>query len=153
MNIYWTYLDKTAATVKALKDFSRMQYIIKNTDDEIRQVEDRMAGVASPKISGMPRNPNPQAGEDRMIKGIEEIDVLKKRYQQAREYMDWFLPAWNNLSPEERFMLDAFYSADNEYGARAVDNVAKECNIARPSAYRKKTNALDSLTTLLYGRW
>ncbi len=153
MSVYWTYLDKTAATVKALKDFSKMQYVIDHTDDEIRQVEARMAGVSSPKIDGMPRNPNPQAGEERMVKGIEEIDVLKERFRLAKEYMDWFLPAWNALSEDDRFVLDAFYSDGNEYGCGAADLVADHFCIERASAYRRKSRALDNLVTMLYGRW
>ena len=60
-NIPWTYLDKSSATVKALKDYSKMQHIIDFTDDEIRQVEEQLAGVGSLKIDGMPRNPDPPA--------------------------------------------------------------------------------------------
>ena len=56
------------------------------------------------------------------------------------------------MEPEERFTLDAFYSDDNEYGAGAVDAVTKEFDIERTSAYKKKSRALDSLTTLLFGR-
>ena len=41
-------------------------------------------------------------GRDRIIKGIEEIDILKERYRQAMEYMAWFLPAWEELSEDER---------------------------------------------------
>ncbi len=151
-NIPWTYLDKTAATVKALKDYSKMQQIIDNADAEIRQVEARMAGVSSPKINGMPRNPNPQAGEERIINGMEQIDVLRERLRQANEYMSWFLPGWNSLSEEDRFVLDTFYSDENEYGANAVDIIAESFGIERSSAYRRKNRALDNLTTLLYGR-
>ena len=151
-NIPWTYLDKTNATVKALKDYSKMQHIIDFTDDEIRQVEEQMAGVGSLKIDGMPRNPDPQAGEERMITGMEQIDVLKERLRQANEYMRWFLPGWNALSEDDRFILDTYYSEDNEYGSNAVDIVSGHFGIERSSAYWRKNRALENLTTLLYGR-
>ena len=151
-NIPWTYLDKTNATVKALKDYSKMQHIIDFTDDEIRQVEEQMAGVGSMKIDGMPRNPDPQAGEERMITGMKQIDVLRERLRQANEYMRWFLPGWNALSEEDRFILDTYYSKDNEYGSNAVDTVSDHFGIERSSAYRRKNRALENLTTLLYGR-
>ena len=64
-----------------------MKHIIENTDKEIAQVYSRMAGVGSPAIEKMPSANNPQAGEDRMITRIEEIDVLKERLRQAKEYM------------------------------------------------------------------
>ena len=151
-NIPWTYLDKTTATVKALKDYSKMQHIIDFTDDEIRQVEEQMAGVGSLKIDGMPKNPDPQAGEERMITGMKQIDVLRERLRQANEYMRWFLPGWNALSEDDRFILDTYYSKDNEYGSNAVDTVSDHFGIERSSAYRRKNRALENLTTLLYGR-
>ena len=151
-NIPWTYLDKTNATVKALKDYSKMQHIIDFTDDEIRQVEEQMAGVGSLKIDGMPKNQDPQVGEERMITGMERIDVLRERLQQANEYMAWFLPGWNALSEDDRFILDTYYSEDNEYGSNAVDIVSGHFGIERSSAYWRKNRALENLTTLLYGR-
>ena len=87
MSIIWKYLDKRSAAVDALKDYSNMKFIIEHTDDEIKAAYEKMGGVSSPQSDGMPRTHNPRAAEDRMIKGIEEIDVLKERYRQAVEYM------------------------------------------------------------------
>ena len=130
-----------------------MKHIIDHTEEEIQRVYSRIAGVGSPAIEKMPSANNPQAGEDRMIKGIEEIDVLRERLRQAKEYMAWFQPAWDALSDDDQFVLDAFFSGGNEYGAGAADTVAEHFCIERASAYRKKNRALDNLTTLLYGRW
>lgn len=87
MSIVWKYLDKRSAAVDALKDYGSMKFIIDHTDDEIKAAYQKMGGVSSPQYDGMPHSHNPQAGEDRIIKGIEEIDVLKERYRQAMEYM------------------------------------------------------------------
>lgn len=152
MNIVWMYLNKKDAAINALKDYGKMKHIIDHTDEEIQRVYSRMAGVGSPAIEKMPSANNPQAGEDRMITGIEEIDVLKERLRQAKEYMAWFQPAWDALSDDDRFVLDAFYNS-NQYGAGAADLVADHYCIERASAHRKKVRALDNLTTLLYGRW
>ena len=153
MNIVWMYLNKKDAAINALKDYGKMKHIIDHTDEEIQRVYSRIAGVGSPAIEKMPSANNPQAGEDRMIKGIEEIDVLRERLRQAKEYMAWFQPAWDALSDDDQFVLDAFFSGGNEYGAGAADTVAEHFCIERASAYRKKNRALDNLTTLLYGRW
>ena len=152
MNIVWLYLDKKNATINALKDYGKMKHIIDHTQEEINQVYSRMAGVGSPAIEKMPSTNNPQSGEDRMIKGIVEIDVLKERLRQAKEYMSWFQPAWDALSDDDRFVLDCFYNS-NQYGSGAADVVADHYCIERASAHRKKVRALESLTTLLYGRW
>ncbi len=152
MSIIWKYLDKRSATVDALKDYSNMKFIIEHTDDEIKAAYEKMGGVSSPQSDGMPHAHNPHAVEDRMIKGIEEIDILRERYRQAVEYMGWFLPAWEELSEDDRYVLDAFYSEDNEYGSGSADDVADYFGIERASAYRRKNRALAKLTTLLFGK-
>ena len=123
MSIIWKYLDKRSAVVDALKDYNSMKFIIEHTDDEIRAAYEKMGGVSSPQSDGMPYTRNPHAVEDRMVKGIEEIDVLKERYRQAMEYMAWFLPAWEELSEDERYVLETFYS-DSESQTNAGRNHA-----------------------------
>lgn len=86
-----------------------------------------------------------------MIKGIEEIDVLKERYWQAVEYMAWFLPAWEELSEDERYVLETFYS-DEERQTDSVYDICDRFHIERTSAYKKKNRALQKLVTLLYGK-
>ena len=152
MNIVWMYLNKKDATINALKDYGKMKHIIDHTEEEINQVYSRMAGVGSPAIEKMPSANNPQAGEDRMITGIEEIDVLKERLRQAKEYMAWFQPAWDALSEDDRFVLETFFFNANSYGSGAADAVCDHFCIERTSAYRKKNRALENLTTLLYGK-
>ena len=152
MSIIWKYLDKRSAAVDALKDYRNMKFIIEHTDDEIKAAYEKMGGVSSPQSDGMPHVHNPHAAEDRIIKGIEEIDILRERYRQAVEYMGWFLPAWEELSEDDRYVLDAFYSEDNEYGSGSADDVADYFGIERASAYRRKNRALAKLTTLLFGK-
>ena len=124
MNIIWHYLDKRGAAINALKDYGSMQYIIDHTDEEIDTVHDRMSSVGSPVLSDMPKGPhNPQANENRIIAAIDEIDVLKERYRQAVEYMDWFKPAWMALSEDERYVLQTFYWNEDERQTDAVYDI------------------------------
>ena len=153
MNIIWHYLDKRTAAVNALKDFGSMQYIIDHTESEIDTVHNRLSTVGSPAFSHVPKSSrNPQAHEDRIIAGIDEIDVLKERYRQAVEYMDWFQPAWMELSEDERYVLQTFYWNEDERQTDAVYEVCDHFNIERSSAYNKKNRAIQHLTLLLYGK-
>ena len=152
MSIMWKYLDKRSATIAAIKDYDAMQFILSSTDDEIKRTYDKMAGVGSPNWDGMPKACNPQAAEDRIIKNIDEIDIIKERYRQAVEYMDWFKPAWEELTDEERYCLEAFYGDSNTYGSSAAYYVAEYLNIEQPTAYKRKNRALDRLTVLLFGK-
>ena len=151
MNIIWRYLDKRSATIAAVKDYDAMKFIIENTDQEIREEREKMTGLGSPNWDGMPHAHNPNAGEERIIKGIEEIDVLKERYRQAVEYMDWFKPAWEELSEDEQFVLESFYQDDLPHGYSAVDAVMTRFQIEHNSAHKKKYRALEHLTVLLFG--
>lgn len=150
MSIIWKYLDKVSATIAAIKDFSSMEFIIKHTDEEIIAKRAMAEGVGSPIFDGLPHQHNPQAGEERIIKMIEEIDILKERYRQAVEYMDWFLPAWKELSEEERDVLETFYCNDEQEGAVYV--ICERYHIERSSAYTKKRRALAHLQVLLFGK-
>ena len=68
------------------------------------------------------------------------------------KYMNWFQPAWDALSEDDRFVLDTFFCSESKYGSGAADAVSDHFSIERSSAYRKKNRALENLTTLLYGK-
>lgn len=152
MNISWSYLDKRSATISAIKDRSNMQYIIDHTDDEIKEAKSGVGDLRSPVMDGMPHASDPGAGEDRLIASIDEIDILKERYRQALEYMDWFVPAWEHLSEDERYVLETIYNADEGSIGLAICTICDRYGIERTSAYNKKNRALAKLTTLLYGK-
>ena len=152
MSIMWKYLDKRSATIAAIKDYDAMQFIIDSTADSIKAEREKMSGLASPNWDSMPHMSNPGAGEDRILDGLEEIDILKERYRQAIEYMDWFRPAWEQLTEDERYCLETFYGDGNTYGSSAAEHIAVYFNIEQSSAYRRKNRALDRLTVLLFGK-
>lgn len=152
MNIVWHYLDKKAAAINALKDYSSMKYIIDHTDEDIDTLNEKMTSPASPVLNGMPSARDPKAGEKRLIATINEIDVLKERYRQALEYMEWFQPAWDELAEDERYVLTEFYLNEEQKQIDAVYNICEHFNIERSSAYNKKNRALHHLALLLYGK-
>ena len=149
MHISWSFLDKRKAAISAVEAYTSMDYIVKNSAEEIERAETKMAGVGSPNMDGMPHAHNPQAAEDRIIKGIEEIDTIKERYRQAVEYMNWFKPAWAQLSEDEQYVLEVFYMDECDSPVVLVEDYF---GIERSSAYNKKNRALDHLTMLLYGK-
>lgn len=150
MQIAWKYLNKRAAALDALKDYGSMQFILEHTPDNIRAEHEKMENVRSPSFDRMPHAHNPQACEERILNGIEEIDVLKERYRQALEYMAWFQPAWENLTEGEQYVLKAFYLSNGT--AEPVGTVCEHFSIERSSAYNKKNRALKHLALLLYGK-
>ena len=151
MHISWNFLDKRKAAMDAISVYHSMQFIIDHTEEDLMAAETKMEGVGSPNMDGLPHAHNPAAAEDRMVKCIEEIDTIKERYRQAVEYMNWFKPAWEQLSEDDRYVLDAFFM-DGEECKGAADIVADYFGIERTSAYSKRKRAIERLTTLLYGK-
>ena len=152
MNIIWQYLDKRSAAVNALKDYSSMAYILAHTDEEIAQVHEATTTLGSPAFTDMPGgSPNPQSGEMRIIAAIDEIDVLRERYRQAKEYMEWFQPAWDSLSEDERYVLEQFYWQEED-AFDAISAISNRFHIERSSAYKRKNRAVSKLTLLLFGK-
>lgn len=152
MTIAWIYLDKKAAAIDALKDYSSMEVILANHPDDLEEVKERLISLPSSAPTGMPRSKNPHAMESRLAASLDEIDVLKERYRRALEYMEWFQPAWDALTEDEQFVLSEFYVGYEEKQIDTIGNICDRFHIERTSAYKKKNRALDRLTTLLYGK-
>lgn len=152
MTIAWIYLDKKTAAIDALKDYSSMEYIIQNHPNEVEDVRDRMTSLPSSIPTGVLGQKNPHAAEARLASSLDEIDVLKERYRRALEYMEWFYPAWDALTEDERFVLWEFYLHDDSKQIDAIGNICDRFHIERSSVYKKKNRALEHLTTLLYGK-
>jgi DNA-directed RNA polymerase specialized sigma subunit len=151
MNIVWQYLDKKQAAINALKDYINMQYIIEDTDQELVEAYEEAQTPRSSVPTGMPRTDNPKSSEEWIATSIDRIDVLKERYRQALEYMNWFKPAWQELSDEERFILNMFFLS-NLTKSDAVLEIGQNLNLERTQIYYRKDRALDRLTILLYGK-
>ena len=67
------------------------------------------------------------------------------------------MPAWEELSDDERFVLEEFYwgkedSREVNSQTEAIYAICDHFSIERSSAYNKKNRALDKLTLLLYGK-
>ena len=150
MSIIWKYLDKRSGTVQAIKDYQSMKFILAHTDQEIKDARERMETVSSPAYDGMPKAKNPKANEERILKGISDIDILKERYRQAQEYMEWFEPAWEELSEDERYVLETFYDEGDQTGS--IYDICDHFNIERSSAYNRKNRAVAHLSVLLFGK-
>ena len=150
MHVSWSFLDKRQATMDAIGAYNAMNFIVKHTAEDVQKVRERMGGATSPTLDGMPHTHDPRSRENSLLSGIAEIDVLQERYRQAVEYMDWFKPAWDQLTDDERYVLDVFYMNANE----CTDGIAlimDHFHIVRGSAYNRKNAALKRLVCLLYG--
>lgn len=149
--IAWKYLNKPSATVAAMQDYSTMREIINITPQETKELYDRMVAVGSRRVTGVPAGWNPQAGEDRLVKSLDTLDVIQERYRQAVEYMGWFEPAWATLTDTEQMVLREFYmNGSRKSGATA--RLQEELNFSERQVERIRSRALSRLTHLLFGK-
>ena len=152
MPIAWIYLDKKSAAVSAIKDYTDMEFIINDTPDDIADVRAKMTTAKTPALSDMPKGtPDPHAGEGRLAAQLDEIDILKERYRRALEYMEWFRPAWDALTDDERIILTEYYMSGN---MRSGANVRLSLRLHYSTAQidRIRSKALSRLTVMLFGR-
>jgi len=152
MTIAWIYLDKRTAAIDALKDYSSMEYIIQNQSEDVKQIREQMTALPSAVPNGLPRTKNPHAVETRLAASLDEIDVLRERYRRALEYMEWFRPAWDALTDDERFILTEFFLREDISKTEAIGNISDRLYIERSWVYKKKDAAIMRLTLLLYGK-
>lgn len=151
MSIFWKYLDKRSATIAAIKDYDSMAFIIKSTEAKIEAANEKLISSGGMKLNSIPSVHDPKATEKNILAAVDQINILEDRYNQAREYMDWFVPAWQQLEEEERYILKTFY-AENGYGCNAAYEIADKLHIEQAAAYKRKNRALSRLQVLLFGR-
>ncbi len=152
MHVMTKYLDTYKAAIAALEDYTAMQQIIETTDQDIKDTYESLTAVSSPRLDGMPHAPNPRAGEDRIAATLDKVDAYRARYAQAREYMDWFLPAWGVLSEDDRWVLDTFFFSDPSTSQEErITQIAERFFVERSSAHQRKSRAVGRLATALYG--
>ena len=80
----------------------------------------------------------------------DKIDFLSERRRQAREYLDWFLPAWARLTDDERFVLETFFLSEGSQ-EEAIATISDRFYVERPTVYKRKNRALQRLAKALYG--
>lgn len=151
-DITWRYVDRRTAAINALRDYATMETIIANTPDDLKAIEANLPTLSSPVLDGSRRAFNPTAAEDKILRHLERIDNRTRKYLQAKDYMDWFNPAWQALTDEERDVLEVCFLSGYESATDAIYEVQERLNVERSTAYNRRKTALDHLTNLLYGR-
>ena len=152
MPIAWIYLDKKSATVDAMRDFNDMQFIIDDTPVDISDVRSQMITAKLPAPLDIPKGtPDPHAGEARLAASLDEIDILKERYRRALEYMEWFRPAWEVLTDDERMILKEFYMCSSMRSG-ASGRLEARLGYGRAQIDRYRSKALSRLAVLLFGK-
>ena len=164
MGIAETYLDKRGAAKRALTDLDSMKFILEQTDDRIKELSDQMgAGVLPGDQSGRNSGTIIESADDngaadhdkystyrddgKIFGQPQEIITLVMRYRQAKEYMDWFGPAWERLTEKEQYLLRASILED-----ATCTEICDHLGIKEDAYYQRRKRTVDKLAQLLYGK-
>jgi len=145
--IAWAYLDKKEAAKKALGDYDTMQFIIETTDDQIKELSEKMESSGVAKYGVRTTGHREGAGEDKVIGLIDEIDTLKMRYEQAKEYMEWFAARGEQRTEEEQYLLETSILDKTSWM-----DICEHLGVEKDTYYKRRSRAIDKLAILLYGK-
>lgn len=151
MHVMTKYLDTRKATINALEDFTVMELAAQGHDAQAATMIDDLTSPRSTQLDGMPHAHDPHAGEQRLAATLDKIDLLAQRTRQAREYLDWFLPAWQSLTGDDQYVLNTFFLGEGSQDDRVM-TIADHFYVERDTVYRKKNRALERLSVALYGK-
>lgn len=150
MQVAWKYLNKQSATINALRDYKNMQRVIEITPEEIKACREDMGNPRSSNFDGMPHQRDVHSGENKLCKALDKLDVMKERYRQAVEFMDWFKPAWDSLNEEEQLLLSEFYLKEQSKTYASI-RLADKLNYEERQIRRLRDKAVEKLTLFLFG--
>lgn len=148
--LIFSYIDKKGAAVNVLKDYENMKSIIDNNEQELAEKREQMYSLGSVSMDGLPHAHDPLAGQNRVVRYMDDIDYLMARYEDARLYMLWVEPALNALTAEEKYVLLSFYSNNNGRGDYMVSDIGAKLSLGRQAVYNRKNRALEKFATLLF---
>lgn len=151
-NVISRYLDKRAAAINAVKDYPSMVFIIASTDELIARRREEMIDIRSPSVTDDPKVEGHVSRTEKLNAALEDIDVLKERYQSAKQFLEWYEPCWNELSDDEQYILSEFYQQHDDESVAAIYRICAELGIEKSTAYNKKNAAVQHLSLLLYGK-
>lgn len=152
MSIPWKYLNKRDATIQVLQDFTTMKQIISNFSCDYKAASEELTSRQRPSISEKPNAINPKAVEAKLIRCMDQIDVITQKHDYALAFMAWFVPAWECLSENEQLILSTFFFDARASKTEIVQELCSQFHVERTAIYNRKDKALERFSLLLYGK-
>ena len=161
MGIAETYLDIRGAAKRAVADLDNMKFILEHTDAKIKELSEQMdagdqGGRSDSAIKDLLDRMDDDDhdryygywADDGKIFGQSEKDITRvMRYRHAREYMDWFGPAWEKMNEADRYLLHASIVEE-----ATCEEICDHLGIKEDAYYQRRKRAVDKLARLLYGQ-
>jgi DNA-directed RNA polymerase sigma subunit (sigma70/sigma32) len=143
-------MDWKRETAERLKEYSLRKSSIARQEEEIRRLKDAITRIRSSASDGTPvHGTGAVSRDDMLVNNIAARSELQASVTDTKRWLKTMDSALNELTEEERLVLDRFYINRQKGG---LDRLCEELGVAELSSiYRKKDKALRKLTLLLYG--
>lgn len=134
-----------------LKNYRSYQRAIKNTEDRIRMLDDRMTAARASVITDTPRSRNGnRQQEDILLDAITERDDLKLWLTAQRRRVGLIEQGLSALENDEKYLLTMFFIDRPREGGHA-EIICEKLGVEVATAYRMKDAALRRFVMEEYG--
>lgn len=134
-----------------LKNFRSYQRAIKNTEDRIQMLNDRMTAARAAVITDAPHDRNgSRQYEDILLDAITERDNLKLWLSAQRRRVGLIEQGLSALGDNERYLLEVFF-VDRPHEGGHAEIICEKLGVEVATAYRMKDAALRRFVMEEYG--
>lgn len=149
-NAIWNMVDKRTATLNAIRNYPAMLFI---RDIEAQKLTSRKEDIEQPVgtvFHEQTLRGTPLSADQKIINQINAVDLIERRLKHSFDFLDWFEPAWKDISEQDRMLLTRFYlGARQKMGV--TQELVKELNYSPRTVDGMRASALKKLQVRLFG--
>lgn len=138
---------KTEA-VEKLRQYKAKKNAIQNIPEELARIESANVSIRSPSFDDAPVSAGGSRREDMLLSNIVMQEELERCLEQARKWVALVDAGLENLTANERLILERFYINPC---VGAAEKLAEELAVDIKTVYHRKDVALRRFTISLYG--
>ncbi|MDR1628542.1 MAG: hypothetical protein LBR79_07240 [Oscillospiraceae bacterium] len=145
-----TLEDKSSKTIQAIREYDDAKLTIQNASLEITQQNCKLKNPSNSRLNNMPKMRNLHVTEEMWTAGIDKLDLMHKRYYEAKTFIMWFEPMWLTLTPNERKILETYKWSDTHSGFGK--QLASDLGHSVRNLHRIRQKLLKRFSKLLHGK-
>lgn len=141
------YFDTEKTTIAILKDWRDQEFRRDHATSSIRSINDRMTALQGFN-STTPVQGGGNKREENLCGLIDKKTVLQHGKELADEYFAEIEQCWQQLTEDERFLLEARFIDGKDYGG--IGRIMERFHVEKTKAYEMSNAALRRLAHLLF---
>lgn len=141
------YIDTEKTAIAILKDWRDQEWRQEHASSTIRSINDRMTAIKGFN-STAPVQGGGSTREENLCGLIDKKDIAKRGKELADEYFEEIRQVWQQLSEEERFLLEARFIDGKDFGG--IHRIMEKFHVEKTKAYEMSNAALRRFAKLLF---